>query len=106
MQEPPSLYLEAEAPDRDGSVQLKAYFNCMDKTMQVQWHQKLGDGYLEDHGLYWPADEGPTPYALVTALLADTPFGDLEGHLLLPLDPRRQDRLALKTAVDRSTAQT
>ncbi|MBO9549828.1 hypothetical protein [Pseudomonas sp.] len=95
MQEAPGLYLEAQAPDRDGSVQLKAYFNGMDKTAQVQWRQQVGDGYLEDHGLYWPADAGLAPYALFTALLADTPFGDLHGHLLLPLDPRRPSRLRL-----------
>ncbi|MNO35300.1 hypothetical protein D3C76_253480 [compost metagenome] len=106
MQEWPDLYLMAEEPERDGSVQLKAYFNGEDKTAQVRWRQLLGEGDLEGQGLYWPADESPTPYALFTALLADTPFGDLEGHLLLPLDPRCRDRLPQRSTADHSTVCT
>ncbi len=103
MQEEPALHLEADPPKPDGSVQFRAYFNGIEKTAQVQWPLHLGDGFLdEDEGVYWPAWEGPTPFVLVTALLPDTPFGDLEGHLLLPLEPQRKGHPARQPAADQT----
>jgi hypothetical protein len=86
MQEEPLLYLEAAAPKPDGSVQLSASFNGTDFTQKVIWKHHLGDGSLEDTGLYSPPDDGALAYALFTAVLPDTPFGDLEGHLVHPLN--------------------
>lgn len=86
MQEEPLLYLEAGAPKPDGSVQLSASFNGTDFTQKVIWKHHLGDGSLEDTGLYSPPDDGALAYALFTAVLPDTPFGDLEGHLVHPLN--------------------
>lgn len=87
-QKPPSLTLTC-TPLAAGRLQFTAMFNGQ-PMVDVNWRVALGPGHFVQHGRYEPGANEGERFLLVFADL-DSPFGLLEGHLIVVLDERWPD---------------
>ncbi|WP_367599078.1 hypothetical protein [Pseudomonas fulva] len=87
-QKPPSLTLTC-TPLAAGRLQFTATFNGQPMD-DVNWRVALGPGHFVQHGRYEPGANDGERFLLVFADM-DSPFGLLEGHLILVLDERWPD---------------
>ena len=82
-----TLFLSVEilhTDSKQGQVQLQASFNGIAKD--AEWSLPLGGpGSIDSTGLYRVAPTATERFVLIFALIVDTPWGDVEGHLILPL---------------------
>ena len=85
LQKAPFLSVEILHTDsKQGQVRLQASYNG--SARDVEWRLPLGGpGSIDSTGLYRVAPTATERFVLIFALMAGTPFGDLEGHLILPL---------------------
>jgi hypothetical protein len=85
LQKAPFLSVEILHTDSEqGQVRLQASYNG--SARDVEWSLPLGGpGSIDSTGLYRVAPTATERFVLIFALMADTPIGDLEGHLILPL---------------------
>ncbi|MBC3954220.1 hypothetical protein [Pseudomonas triticifolii] len=97
---PPALTVKPLASPEvsAGRIQLQAVFNGI--VVKADWTLPVGGtGSIDDDGLYTEPEVFQESFALVFATLPDDIFGNLEGHIILPL-PLQQfpQELALMAA--------